>query len=83
MIKISKERAEELDAAWKAASDIQRLRLHRLSWFAGETVSYYEEKPSRLELVAADYIDELEKRINELVSPSQSSPPERDPKLDP
>ena len=53
MSEITKERAEELDAAWRAADSVERLRLHRMEWFnAGDGTTYFEVLPSKLELVA-------------------------------
>ena len=60
MKEITKERAEELDAAWNAATDTQRLSMNRMSWFGADSISYFEETPSKLELVAAARIKELE-----------------------
>lgn len=60
MPEISEDRANELNAAWDAANSTQRLRMPRVSWFAADTVSYFEEKPSKLELAAADRIAKLE-----------------------
>ena len=61
MKEISKERAEELDAAWNAATDTQRLSMNRMSWFGADTVTYYEETPSKLELKAAARIEKIER----------------------
>ena len=66
-MKISKERADELDAKWEAASPTERLRLPRLSWFAADDVTYFETPPSKLELQAADRIAELEAALRDLV----------------
>lgn len=59
-MEITKERADELTAAWEAATDTQRLSMNRISWFGSDTIKYFEEKPSKLELKAAARIAELE-----------------------
>lgn len=64
MKEISEERANELDAAWKAASDTERLSLPRMSWFAADRVIFYEEQPSPLERTAAARIAALEAENN-------------------
>ena len=68
MKEISKERAEELDAAWNAATDTQRLSMNRMSWFGADTVTYYEETPSKLELKAAARIEKLEAALGEIAA---------------
>ncbi len=65
MKEISQERAMELDAAWKDATYTQRLSMPRMSWFAADSVTYYEEQPSKLELMAADRIAALEAVLGE------------------
>lgn len=65
-MEISKERADELDAAWQAASDTQRLSMNRVSWFSAETTTYFEETPSKLELSAAAHIKVLEDELDTL-----------------
>ena len=60
MIEISKERAEEIHAAWEQASSTERLRLTRMEWVSANGTTYYETQPSALEIVAAERIAELE-----------------------
>jgi hypothetical protein len=61
MKEITKERAEELDAAWKAATDTQRLTMNRMSWFSSDgSATYWEEEPSTLEKAAGARIKNLE-----------------------
>ncbi|MBX9862927.1 MAG: hypothetical protein K2Y42_09265 [Hyphomicrobium sp.] len=58
---ISEQRAEELRAAWDAATPTERLSLNRVSWFsAGQDVTYWENTPSELERAAASRIAALE-----------------------
>ncbi len=67
MRKISKERAEEIDAAWQAATPTERLRLPRMSWLSvGDDIDYYEENPPKLELDAADRIEALELALHDI-----------------
>lgn len=69
MAKISKERAEEIDAAWQAATPTERLRLPRMSWLSvGDDCDYYEENPPKLELDAADRIEALESALREIAN---------------
>lgn len=63
MKEVSQERAHELDAAWKAASELERLTMNRMSWFGSDKMTYYEEEPSRLERMAAARIAELETTV--------------------
>ena len=63
MTDITKERADELHAAWEAASDTQRLTMNRMSWFGAETISYFEHQPSNLERKAAARIEALEEAL--------------------
>lgn len=65
---ITQERAEELDAAWKAASEMERLTMNRMSWFSGGgSTEYYEEEPSRLERAAAARIATLEAALRDCI----------------
>jgi hypothetical protein len=60
MSQITEERAKELHAAWEAAGVAERLRLPRQWWVAvGAGTTYYEERPTKLELAAADEIERL------------------------
>lgn len=64
MIEISKERADEIDAAWNAATATERLSLPRMSWLCvGGDTSYFESEPSELEKLAAARIAFLEAAI--------------------
>ena len=63
MASISKERADEIDAAWQAASMTERLSLQRCQWFAADTTTYYELPPTELERYAAKRIAELEELV--------------------
>lgn len=67
-MEVSKERAEEIHAAWEAASPIERLRLPRLEWvtIGGKGTSYFEHQPSKLESDAADRIAELEAALRKI-----------------
>jgi hypothetical protein len=60
MVAISKERADELDVAWQAATDVERLSLNRVEWWSAEKTTYFEVEPSKLEKMAASRIAELE-----------------------
>jgi len=69
MTEISKERAEELEAAWDAATPTERLRMPRLQWLCvGQDTSYFEIKPSELELAAAAEIERLRAIMQELIA---------------
>ena len=65
-MKISREYADKILAAWEAASPTERLRLPRMSWVAVDDTVYFETPPSKLELQAADRIDDLEFEIEVL-----------------
>ncbi len=68
MGEITKERADEITAAWDAASDTARLSMPRMHWVnAGDATSYFEEKPSKLELKAAARIADLEAALVALI----------------
>lgn len=70
---VSEDRAKELDDAWEAATDTQRLTMNRISWFSdGETTTYIEEKPSKLEVAAAERIADLEAQIAAIKSELES-----------
>jgi hypothetical protein len=60
MVAISKERADELDVAWQAATDVERLSLNRVEWWSAEKTTYFEVEPSKLEKMAASRIAEIE-----------------------
>jgi hypothetical protein len=67
--KITSERADELTAAWDAASSTERLSMKRIQWFsAGNDTTFWEMDPSPLETKAADRIAELEAALRELVA---------------
>lgn len=67
MSTITKERADELDAAWQAADSVERLRLSRMNWISdGETTDYWESKPSELERAAYATISSLRQEVETL-----------------
>ena len=57
---ISKEKADEMLAAWDAASLTERLVMDRVNWITVHDTSYYVTKPSELERNAAARILKLE-----------------------
>lgn len=64
---ITKARADEINAAWDAATSTQRLSMPRIQWFSvGGDTTYYETTPSQLELAAAARIAELEAALDEI-----------------
>ena len=77
--KITKERADEITAAWDAATDVQRLGMQRIQWLyvsgGNDETDYWEHEPPPLEKAAAARIAELEAslgKINALIdSPSR------------
>lgn len=62
--KITKERADEITAAWDAATDVQRLGMQRIQWLyvsgGNDETDYWEHEPPPLEKAAAARIAELE-----------------------
>lgn len=62
--KITKERADEITAAWDAATDVQRLGMPRIQWLyvsgGNDETDYWEHEPPPLEKAAAARIAELE-----------------------
>lgn len=73
MREISKERADELDSQWNAASDTQRLSLNRVSWLCvAPDTTYYESEPPPLEKKAAARIAELETALGKIISEFES-----------
>lgn len=50
---ISKEKADEMMAAWDAASLTERLVMDRVNWITVHDTSYYVTSPSKLEKNAA------------------------------
>lgn len=66
---VSKERADEIDAAWQAASMTERLSMPRLQWLSvgdGDT-KFWELRPTTLEVFAADRIAKLEEALREMI----------------
>lgn len=69
--RITKERADEITAAWDAATDVQRLGMPRIQWLYmsggnGET-DYWEHEPPPLEKAAAARIAELEAALRDAI----------------
>lgn len=79
MKEISKDRADEIDAAFHAASPTQRLSLPYMSWIASNTVTYYEHSPQPLSLKASERIAELEAALLVIYRLAISASDETDP----
>lgn len=68
--KITKERADEITAAWDAATDVQRLGMQRIQWLyvsgGNDETDYWEHEPPPLEKAAAARIAELEVQLSSM-----------------
>lgn len=69
--KITKERADEITAAWDAATDVQRLGMQRIQWLyvsgGNDETDYWEHEPPPLEKAAAARIAELEAALRDVM----------------